>query len=235
MPTYVNWYVVAGELDGDKLARDAVQLDRYMKPNTDITVVEYQGRGYEPFGDEIQRMFEWMGLKQRKMPKEIDCVSMRPWDNFFWWLEVEGLPPKSMVAPANWPPPRTVRPAQIEGKRLETNKVTVKVQADKVTVWLSPELVDFNQKLVVEVNGRAITPRDRTVRPDSRCCSKTSAPEPTGSTRSGRKYRTVRARSRETRVESKTSNADQHCAFGSSTLDPAPTSVTALLYSTARS
>jgi pimeloyl-ACP methyl ester carboxylesterase len=163
---YLNWYVVAGELDSDKLARDALQLDRYMRPNTDVTVVEYQGRGYEPFGDEIQRMFEWMGLKQRKMPKEIDCVSMRPWDTFFWWLEVEGLAAKSMVAPANWPPPRTARPAQIEGKRLETNKVTVKVQADKVTVWLSPELVDLNQKLVVELNGRAITPRDRTVRSD---------------------------------------------------------------------
>jgi hypothetical protein len=91
---------------------------------------------------------------------------MRPWDTFFWWLEVEGLAPKSMVAPDNWPPPRTVRPAQIEGKRLETNKVMVKVQANKVTVWLSPELVDLNQKLVVELNGRAITPRDRTVRPD---------------------------------------------------------------------
>jgi pimeloyl-ACP methyl ester carboxylesterase len=163
---YVNWYVVTGELDGDKLANNAVQLDRYMRPNTDVTVVEYQGRGYEPFGDEIQRMFEWMGLRQRKIPKDIDCVSMRAWDSFFWWLEVEGLAAKSMVVPENWPPPKNARPAQIEGKRLETNKVTVKVQADKVTVWLSPELVDLNQKLVVELNGRTITPRDRTVRPD---------------------------------------------------------------------
>ena len=96
---YVSWYFVAGELDGDKMARNARELDRYLKPKTDITVVEYQGRGYEPFGDEIQRLFDWMGRQQRKMPKEIDCVSMRPWDNFFWWLEVEGLPPKSMVAP----------------------------------------------------------------------------------------------------------------------------------------
>jgi pimeloyl-ACP methyl ester carboxylesterase len=163
---YLNWYIVAGELDGDKLARDAREIDRYMKPNTDVTVVEYQGRGYEPFGDEIQHIFEWMALKQRVMPKKIDCVSMRPWDTFFWWLEVEGLSPKAMISPGNWPPPRTARPASIEGKRLETNKVTVKVQANKVTVWLSPELVDFKEKLVVELNGRAITPRDRAVHPD---------------------------------------------------------------------
>ena len=32
-------------------------------PTRDVTVVEYQGRGYEPFGDEIQRLFEWMGLR----------------------------------------------------------------------------------------------------------------------------------------------------------------------------
>jgi pimeloyl-ACP methyl ester carboxylesterase len=163
---YLSWYVVAGELDGDKLAHNATQLDRYMRPTTDVTVVEYQGRGYEPFNDEIQRLFEWMALKQRKMPKEIDCVSMRPWDTFFWWLEVDGLSPKAMVAPGNWPPPKAARPAVVEGKKLETNKITVKLQASKTTVWLSPELVDFNQKLIVELNGRSLTSRDRTVRPD---------------------------------------------------------------------
>jgi hypothetical protein len=35
-----------------------------------------------------------------------------------------------------------------------------------VTVWLSPDLVDFGQPLVVEVNNRTISPRDRMVRPD---------------------------------------------------------------------
>jgi hypothetical protein len=163
---YLNWYVVSGELDGDKMARNGVELDRYMRPQSDVTVVEYEGRGYEPYGDEIQRIFDWMGVKQRKMPKDIDCVSMRPWDTFFWWLEVEGLPAKSMVAPANWPPPKTARPAQIAGKRLETNKIMVKLQAGKTTVWLSPELVDFKQKLVVELNNRTLTPPSRTVTPD---------------------------------------------------------------------
>ena len=163
---YVAWYIVAGELDGDKMTRNGVELDRYLRPKTDVTVVEYLGRGYEPFSDEILREFDWMSRRQRIMPKEIDCVSMRPWDNFFWWLEAEGLPPKSMAAPAGWPPQRGARPAPIEGKRLETNKVTVKLQASKVTVWLSPDLVDFNQPLVVEVNNRSISPRDRIVRPD---------------------------------------------------------------------
>jgi hypothetical protein len=163
---YVPWYVVAGEFDADKMARNARELDRYLKPNNDVTVVEYLGRGYEPFGDEIQRLFDWMSRRHRTIPKEIDCVSMRPWDNFFWWLEAEGLPAKSMVSPANWPPARGVRPAPLRGKRLETNKVSVSLQAESVTVWLSPELVDLDQPLVVEVNNRSIGPRDRLVRPD---------------------------------------------------------------------
>jgi pimeloyl-ACP methyl ester carboxylesterase len=163
---YLAWYVVAGELDGDKMARNAQELDRYMKPMNDVTVVEYLGRGFEPFGDEIQRLFEWMGRRRRTMPTEVDCVSMRPWDNFFWWLEAEGLPEKTIVSPSNWPPGRGVRPARLRGKRLEANKVWVSLQAERVTVWLAPELVDFDQQLVVEVNNRAISPRDRFVRPD---------------------------------------------------------------------
>jgi hypothetical protein len=163
---YVSWYIVDGELDGDKMARNSRELDRYLKPNTDITVIEYLGRGYEPYGDEIQRMFDWMGRRERNVPKQIECVSMRPWDNFFWWIEAEGLPPKSMVAPDNWPPPKNARPVPIEGKRLETNKLVVDVQASKVTIWLSPDLVDFGEQLAVEVNNRNISPRDRMVRPD---------------------------------------------------------------------
>jgi hypothetical protein len=163
---YLSWYMVAGELDGDKMAHNARELDRYMKPNTDITVVEYLGRGFEPFGDEIQRVFEWMGRRRRTMPTELDCVSMRPWDNFFWWLEVEGLPEKAMVSPGNWPPARGQRPARLRGKRMEANKVWVSLQAERTTVWLSPELVDFDEQLVVEVNNRPISPRDRFVRPD---------------------------------------------------------------------
>src|SRR6188768_2142830 len=107
-----------------------------------------------------------MSRRERKMPKTIECVTMRPWDNFFWWLEAEGLASKSMVSPTAWPPARTARPAPIQGRRLETNKLTVTLQADSVTVWLSPELVDFGQPLAVEVNHRNISPRDRMVRPD---------------------------------------------------------------------
>jgi pimeloyl-ACP methyl ester carboxylesterase len=163
---YVNWYVVAGELDGDKLAYNARELDRYLKPNSDATVVEYLGRGYEPYGDEIQRLFDWMGRRRRTIPKEFECVTMRPWDNFFWWHEVRDLPEKSMVAPATWPPNRRTRPFPVRAKLVEGNKVMVYDQAGQTTVWLGPEFVDFGQPLTVELNGRRISPADGFVRPD---------------------------------------------------------------------
>ena len=164
---HLSWYVVAGELDGDKMAYNARELDRYLKPNSDTTVVEYLGRGYEPFSDEIQRLFDWMGRRRRTIPKEFECVTMRPWDNFFWWHEVGDLPEKSMVAPATWPPSRGARPFRIRAKILpEVNKVMVYDQAGETTVWLGPEIVNFDQPLEVDLNGRRISPADRFVRPD---------------------------------------------------------------------
>jgi pimeloyl-ACP methyl ester carboxylesterase len=163
---YVPWYLVGGELDGDKMSRNAQEIDRYMKPHTDATVVEFLGRGYEPFGDETPRIFEWMAQRVRTMPKEIEYVTMRPWDNFVWWLEVAGIPEKSIVLPASWPPARNVRPFSFDGKVLANNRINATARAEKATVWLSPELVDFEQQLVVEINNRAVSPRDRFVRPD---------------------------------------------------------------------
>jgi hypothetical protein len=163
---YVPWYVVLGELDGDKLANNARQLDRYMKPNADVTVVEFLGRGYEPFSDEIQRVFDWMGRKRRTMPKEFEFVTMRPGDNYFWWVEVTGIPDKALVAPENWPPNKGQRPFQFDSKLSTNNRLNVNARAENTTVWLSPELVDFSQQLVVEVNNRGLQPRDRIVHPD---------------------------------------------------------------------
>ena len=49
---------------------------------------------------------------------------------------------------------------------LNGNKVLVKDQAGQTTVWLGPELVDFDQPISVELNGRKMTPANKTVVPD---------------------------------------------------------------------
>ena len=162
---YVSWYFVAGEKDSDKIARNSREFDRYLRPKFDMTLVEYQGRGFEPLGDEIQNMFDWMGRRQRSdVPAEFECASMRPWDNYFWWLEVDGLPEKTMVEPAQWPV-RSARPARVRGKIYEQNKVAVFANCDRAVVWLTPELVDFQEPIMVEVNGRRIVGRGKFVEP----------------------------------------------------------------------
>jgi pimeloyl-ACP methyl ester carboxylesterase len=162
----LGWYVITGELDGDKMSRnDKAVLDHFMRPKFDATVVEYLGRGYEPFNDEIQRLFDWMGRRRRKMPEKLEYVTMRPWDNFFWWVELSGMPEKSMVIPSMWPPPTGTRPFPIQANPTPTGKLIVTARTEGATVWLSPEFVKFDQPLIVELNGRPMS-RERFVRPD---------------------------------------------------------------------
>lgn len=174
------FYVVSGELDGDKMVQNARDLDRYLKRGYPVTVVEYIGRGHENFSDEIQNIFEWMGRYKRNFyPKEFTTKSMRPWDNFFWWVELSDMPPKSMVLPTDWPPVggRTV---ETTARVTEGNSIYVTSGAGRVTVWLTPEMLDFDKPTTITINGQRVT---------------TAAPQETGGrSASDRRKRTSRLR-----------------------------------------
>jgi pimeloyl-ACP methyl ester carboxylesterase len=162
---YVPFYFVAGEMDSGKTAHNAIELDRYLRRGYDTTVIEFLGRGHEHFYDEIQRLFDWMNRRERNFfPKEFECATLRPWDNYFWWIEASKFPPRTMVLPADWPPPRNTRAARVEAKIHDTS-VFVDSASDRVTVWLAPELVDFQKRVTVQVNGRRVTGGDRLVEP----------------------------------------------------------------------
>lgn len=160
-------YLVAGELDGSTFQRNTMDLDRSFAKGFDMTYVEYRGRGHEHFSDELIRIFDWIGRKRRTFfQAEVEAVTMRPWDNFFWWIEMSGAPPRTVVLPDDWPPPANVRPLMIEGKATPGNSVMVQCGADDVRVWLAPELVDFARPVAVTINGKKL-PRDA-VAPDTR-------------------------------------------------------------------
>lgn len=153
----VPLYLVGGELDGGTLARNAVDLDRYFLRGYDATYVEYRGRGHEHFADEQLRIFDWLGRKKRSFfPAEIEAQSLRPWDRFFWWVEYDNPPQKTVALPAQWPPAKGTVPFEVEAKS-QTGKTgnTLRVQcgARSVRVWLSPELVDFAQPTTVTLAG----------------------------------------------------------------------------------
>lgn len=150
-------YLVGGELDAGTFQRNVMDLDRYFAKGFDATYVEYRGRGHEHFSDEIIRIFEWMAMKKRTFfPAEIEAVSLRPWDNFFWWVEMAGQPPRTIVLPDDWPPPKGSSPLSITAKTTPGNSIVVRCGAADVTIWLSPEFIDFRQPATVTLNGRRL-------------------------------------------------------------------------------
>ncbi len=166
---YVPFYVVAGGLDDGRLAKDSLSLDRYLRYGFNTTVVEFLGRGHEDFYEEILRIFDWMGRFRRNFyPRDFTCETMREWDNFFWWVEVSGLPRRSRVDPADWPPASGTQPVKVHGSVTSKNGLNVQAGASEVTVWLSPKLIDFHQRASILVNGRRLNNGDQKVKPDLR-------------------------------------------------------------------
>jgi pimeloyl-ACP methyl ester carboxylesterase len=166
---YVPFYVVAGEKDGAKLVNNAKNnLDRWLGRGFNATVIEYRGRGHEDFYEEILRLFDWMKHFQRDFfPRSFACKTMRQWDNFFWWVEIEGLPPRSGVDPADWPPPTGTQAAQVKGKIIGKNGLSVTASSGGATVWISPEMLDFKQRATITVNGRSVR-GNQTIKPELR-------------------------------------------------------------------
>jgi pimeloyl-ACP methyl ester carboxylesterase len=174
---YVPMYFVCGEKDTATYACFG-DWDRYlMKVGYDAMVVQYLGRGHESFFDEIQNLFTWMNLHKREFfPKEFKVQSLRPWDNFFWWVETGDPKEINMILPAEWgdnpTPAKTPRPAETKTSPLAPNGLSVTSgSCGKVRVWLAPELVTFNDTLKVVINGKRhlkIQPRIETLLEDVR-------------------------------------------------------------------
>jgi pimeloyl-ACP methyl ester carboxylesterase len=167
---YVPFYVVEGEKDGTKLVTSAKNnLDRWLSRGFNATVVEYRGRGHEDFYEEILRLFDWMKVFHRDFfPRSFECKTMRPWDNFFWWVEITELPPRSGVDPADWPPSAGTHAAIVKGKIAGRNSLSVTAASTGATVWISPEMLDFKQRASVTVNGHRINGGNQMIKPDLR-------------------------------------------------------------------
>ena len=165
----VPFYFVCGELDGAKMVENARDLDRYLKRGYNCTVIEYLGRGHEHFYDEVLRIYDWMGRFRRDFfPQRFVCSTMRQWDNFFWWVELDGFPPRSMVDPADWPPPGGTQALQVKARITATNGLYISVGTSRVTVWVAPEMLDFKRRATITVNGRRINSREPFVQPSLR-------------------------------------------------------------------
>ena len=164
---YVPLYFVNGELDG-VVTKDEnnYNFNNYMATRCPCTIVSFQGRGHENFSDERLNLFDWMQPLKRQYPnRDFSVRSLRPWNNNFWWVEVNEFSARNMVDPFDWPnsPNPNLQPAKIEGRINAANGIRVSANSDRITIWLSPDLIDFNQKTELQVNGRRIPMSGRTV------------------------------------------------------------------------
>jgi predicted esterase len=155
----VPMYFVVGEKDGKRAEETLVQWDRYMRySGFDVTVTEYLGRGHEHFYEEIQRIFDWTKLHQRNFaPEKFSAKTLRPFDNFFWWVEIDKFPPTAMVTPLNWPPPRSTPGISVEARLLrETNGMTMKTGGQSGRVFFLPEMLNFEESASIFIGGKRL-------------------------------------------------------------------------------
>jgi len=151
-------YYVMGELDGDLFAANSSDITRQVKNSYDVVLVQYKQRGNEDYREELPRILDWMGQHRRgDQPSELERVTMRPGDNRFDWIEFSGLP-------ANIIEPRLSRtgrvipasPLPIEGTVTPGNNIYLKAGVSQLTVWLSPEIVRYDERVKVSWKGRTM-------------------------------------------------------------------------------
>jgi pimeloyl-ACP methyl ester carboxylesterase len=153
------FYFVCGELDSSRIVANSRDWDRYLKKGYNTTVVEYLGRGHENFSDEILRLFEWMNLDRLRRnfsPKQFTVATMRPWDNFFWWVEMRQFPPQTMVAPESFPLRRGAQAMHAKATVTKANGILLQTGAGRTTIWLSPDVLDLSRRFTITVNGGSV-------------------------------------------------------------------------------
>lgn len=152
---HVSFYFVGGEMDGNRVAQNMQDFNRYLtKFGYDTMIVEYKGRGHDHFQDDIHFMFDWMRTHRRSFsPKTIKCTTMRPWDNFFWWVELDGMPSTFITLPLQWPR-KAARDALLEAEIGINNRIRVKSPATIITVYLNPDIVDFQENVSLNLSGK---------------------------------------------------------------------------------
>lgn len=180
---HVPLYFVGGELDctisggtvQNKLVVNGDCFNHYLRTQNgyNTTAVQYIGRGSEMYGEEDSHIFTWMKNLKRTLPTEFTAKCSRPQNDFyfFWGLEFPLLPEEEY-----WPR-RTADGSRIlleaKYRYFETqNRLKIETGSNfsKYTpvVYLTREMMKFDQRVDIEVNGRKYQPRGNFVEPDLR-------------------------------------------------------------------
>lgn len=156
--SHTAWYIVGKGYDSQD-NRDTTSnnvFDNMMVHGAkfDFMLVEYLGRNGENLLDDFSKIFDWMDLHSRKpQPKDFEVRTLRKTDNRFFWVTANGLP-RDYILPVPAGVAQKVMPMEIDARITPGNTVHIKTLTDNISLRLTPELVDFDNKLVVRIGNQ---------------------------------------------------------------------------------
>jgi Esterase PHB depolymerase len=164
---YLPFYVIDGDLDGEMTGKaNRHQFQNWASPghNYPALYVQYKGRGSEWFGAELPYLFDWMGRKKRA-PGFPDLgrggtgfggeafQSLRPTDNHFYWVELEGLEDRHTNEARGWK--SGIAPASVQARIGEGNQINLHGTGfHRAILWFRPGMIDFDKPVKLYVNGQ---------------------------------------------------------------------------------
>lgn len=128
----------------------------------DCTLVQYAGRLDEQFLENVPDMFTWMRAHRRRYPNtsgfSFEAKSLRPWDNYWWFLELNGFPLKNVTWPELYTSDTKVSALKIDGEirgnRPNSFVVGPSRAGEGMTLWLRPDYFDFSKEIEITGRGR---------------------------------------------------------------------------------
>lgn len=154
-------YCVNGQKDVVSISKMQFAINKWMRPKyINPTIVQYIGRGNELFMEDLPFAFKWMKGQKRPWPDrggfEFSCNALRPWDTYFWFYELNGIPDDRVVRPELFNQTKKFNKVEISGEITSLNNfrlgpASMKINADS-TLWLSPQFADLDEQ--IQIRGR---------------------------------------------------------------------------------
>ena len=154
-------YCVNGQKDVVSISKMQFAINKWMRPKyINPTIVQYIGRGNELFMEDLPFAFKWMKGQKRPWPDrggfEFSCNALRPWDTYFWFYELNGIPDDRVVRPELFNQTKKFNKVEISGEITSLNNfrlgpASMKINADS-TLWLSPQFADLDKQ--IQIRGR---------------------------------------------------------------------------------
>ena len=166
--------------------REGIFQDMALTIHQNFVVVKYVGRRSEHFLEEIIHLFDWMRNRRRSFAaSEFQVATMRPWDNYFWWLELNQIPDNLTVPPQAWNIQKERRSLKVSGKISTTasgqTRFVVENGGDSITYWVSPQWAKMEEEILFAWNKAQntkllVSPSRTVILEDLRTRSDTQSP-----------------------------------------------------------